>query len=134
MRIVEGDSKGLGLMQISQDTLKVARRRERRAQGEPETDGLLACGTCLRQMREGTERLLEISSSLVVGRLYHGLLPSLPAVRQGLGPQLAAQGMVCQAFDLLGHTVSGERFKNLHDAGVQLPPPLQQEAAVGHLI
>ena len=65
-RIVEGDSKGLGLMQIGQDTLKVARRREGRAQSEPEIDGLLARVVRLRQMREGTERLLEISPSLAV--------------------------------------------------------------------
>ena len=41
-RVVEGRGEGLGLAQIRQDTPKVARRPERRAQGEPEVDGLLA--------------------------------------------------------------------------------------------
>ena len=41
-RVVEGRREGLGLAQIRQDTPKVARRQERRAQGEPEIDGLLA--------------------------------------------------------------------------------------------
>ena len=41
-RVVEGLSEGLGLAQIRQDAPQVARRMERRAQGEPEIDGLLA--------------------------------------------------------------------------------------------
>ena len=41
-RVIEGRREGLGLAQIRQDTPKVARRKERRAQGEPEIDGLLA--------------------------------------------------------------------------------------------
>ena len=89
---------------------------------------------CLRQMREGTERLLEVPHGLAVGRPRHGLLPRLPAVRQGLVPHLAPQGMVRQAFDLLGHPVPGERLQGLDNAGVQHPPPLLQQAAVGHLV
>ena len=88
----------------------------------------------LRQMREGTERLLEVPHGLAVGRPRHGLLPGLPAVRQGLVPHFAPQGMVGQAFDLLGHPVPGERLQGLDDAGMQRPPPLLQEAAVGHLV
>ena len=60
---------------------------------------------------EGTERLLEGPHGLAVGRPRHGLLPRLPAVRQGLVPHLAPQGMVGQAFDLLGHPVPGERLR-----------------------
>ena len=86
--IVEGHSQGLGLAQSRQDTLRVARRQERRAQGEAEIDGLLARVTLLRQMREGTERLLEVLHGLAVGRPRQSLLPRLPAVRQGLGPDL----------------------------------------------
>jgi len=42
--------------------------------------------------------------------------------------------MVGQALDLLGHPISSERLEGLDDAGMQRPPPLQQEAAVGHLV
>ena len=42
--------------------------------------------------------------------------------------------MVRQAFDLLGQAVPGERLEGLDDAGVQRPPPLLQQAAVGHLV
>jgi hypothetical protein len=42
--------------------------------------------------------------------------------------------MVRQALDLLGHPVPGECFKGLDNPGVEHPSPLQQEAAVGHLV
>jgi hypothetical protein len=133
-RVVEGCGEGCGLVQICQDTPSVARRPERHAQGEPEIDGLLARVALLWQMREGTERLFEGPHGLAVSRPRQGLLPRLPAVHQGLVPHFAPQGMVGQAFDLLGHAVGRERLKSLDDAGVEYPPPLQQEAAVGDLM
>ena len=97
---------------------KITRWKERRAQGKPEIDGLFACVTLLWQMREGTERLLKVPHGLAVGRPRHGLLSRLPAVRQGLVPHLSPQGVVGQAFDLLGYPVPGERLKGLDDPGV----------------
>ena len=85
-------------------------------------------------MREGAERLLEELHGLAVGRLRHGLLSGLPAVRQGFVPDLTPQGMVCQALNLFGHPVSGELFQGLDDARMEHPPPLLQEATVGHLV
>ena len=69
-------------------------------------------------MREDTERLLEAPHGLTVGRPRHSLLPRLPAVRQGLVPHLAPQGMVRQPFDLLGHPLPGERLQGLDDPGM----------------
>ena len=42
--------------------------------------------------------------------------------------------MVRQAFHLLGHPFGRERLEGLDQARVQPPPPLQQEAVVGHLV
>jgi hypothetical protein len=50
--------------------------------------------------------------------------------------------MVCQAFDLvraspnspLGHLVPNEHLQGLDDADMEYPPPLLEEAAVGHLL
>jgi hypothetical protein len=42
--------------------------------------------------------------------------------------------MVRQAFDLLGYPVGCERLKALNNACVEHPPPLQQQAAVRHLV
>ena len=67
MRIVECLSEDLSLVQTPQDAPKVTRRLERMAQSEPKIDGLLAHVTRLRQMRERTERLLEIPHRLAVG-------------------------------------------------------------------
>ncbi len=40
-RVVEGLGEGLGLVQVCQDPPRVAKRAERRAQGEPEIDPML---------------------------------------------------------------------------------------------
>ena len=95
------------------------------AQGEPEVNGLLARVARLRQMREGTERLLEGPNGLAVGRPRHSLLPRLLAVRQSLVPYLTPQGMVCQAFALLGPPVTGEGLDGRDNASMQHPPPRQ---------
>ena len=42
--------------------------------------------------------------------------------------------MVRQAFDLLGHPIRRQRLEGLDQACVQYPPPLQQQAVVGHLM
>src|SRR5262245_26167135 len=85
-------------------------------------------------MREDAERLLEVLSGLTISRPRHGLLPRLPAVRQGLGPTLAAQGMVRQPVDLLSYVASSKRFESLHDAGVEHTSPLLEQPPIGHLV
>src|ERR1043166_7509682 len=72
-RVIEGLREGLRFTQVRQDTLQVACRQERRAQGESEIDGLLARAARLRQTLEGTERLLEVAHRLTVGRPGQGL-------------------------------------------------------------
>jgi hypothetical protein len=47
MGISEGLGEGFGLAQIRQDTPRVTKRDERRAQGEPEVDSLLVRGALL---------------------------------------------------------------------------------------
>jgi hypothetical protein len=42
--------------------------------------------------------------------------------------------MVGQAFDFLGHLIPDERLQGLYDADMEYPPPLLEEAAVGHLL
>src|SRR6266568_2773277 len=85
-------------------------------------------------MREGADRLLEVPHGLAVSRPRHGLLPNLPAVRQGLLPHLSPQGMGGQAFDLLSYPVPSEPFQDLNDASMQRSPPLLEEATVGYLV
>src|SRR5262245_38257978 len=104
------------------------------AQGEPEIDSLLAGVALLRQMREGTERLLEIPPGLAVGRPCQGLLSRLSAVRQGLLPHLTPYGMVGQAFDVFHQASRGERFKRRDDAGMERASPLLEQTAVGHFV
>jgi hypothetical protein len=42
--------------------------------------------------------------------------------------------MVRQAFDVLAYPMPGECLQSLDNAGMQHPPPLLEEAAVGHLV
>ncbi len=42
--------------------------------------------------------------------------------------------MMRQAFDLFGHPISSERLEGLDDAGMQRPPPLLEQTAVGDLV
>jgi hypothetical protein len=42
--------------------------------------------------------------------------------------------MVRQAFDLLDHPVRRQRLQGLDNTGMQHPPPLLEQAAVGHLM
>ena len=88
----------------------------------------------LGQVREGLEGLLEGGHRLAERGAVVGPGAGLLAVGHGLVPHLAPQGMVRQAFDLLGHPLGRERLEGLDNARVQHPPPLQQQAAVGHLV
>ena len=97
-----GEQAYLGLAPGEVGPGEVARRPERRAQGEPEVDGLLACVARLRQMREGRQRLLEVPHGLAVGRSRHVLLPRLPAVGHRFLPYLTSQGVVGQSVNLFG--------------------------------
>ena len=95
----------------------------------------VACA--LRQMRQGTERLLEVPHGLAVGRPRQGLLPRLPAVRQGLVPHLAPQGMVGQPFHLSLRQPPrspAKRLQGLDDPGMERAPPLLEQRLIGHLL
>src|SRR5262245_36970141 len=109
---------GFGLAQSRQATPQIAERTERQLQGKSELDSLRTRVAMLWQMREGTERLLEIFHGFMVGRPCHGLLPRLPTVRQGLVPPLSPQGMLRQTLYLLGQPVPGERLQGLDDPSV----------------
>ena len=80
------------------------------------------------------QRLLEGPHGLAVGRLPQGLLPCLPAVRQGLVPYLTVQSMVRQALDLFGQAVRREAFEGLYDVGMEYTPSLLKQTAIGHLV
>ena len=133
--VPQGLGEGFGLAQVGENASKVAKHNEGRAQVEPDIDGLLVRVVTVGQMPQGQEGMLIGDHRLPIGRLRCRAQASLPAVPQGLVPHLSPHGMVGQAFDLLGHAVSGERLQGLDNAGMQHPAsPLQQQTAVGHLV
>ena len=132
--IVERPGQGLGLAQQGEAPPMLSQWAQRASQSEAEIDGQHPGVAVLGQVREGLEGLLEGGHRLAERGAVVGPGAGLLAVGHGLVPHLAPQGMVRQAFDLLGHPVGRERLEGLDNARVQPPPPLQQEAAVGHLV
>ena len=132
--IVERPGQGLGLAQQGEAPPILSQWRQRASQREAELDGQPPGVAVLGQVREGLEGLLEGGHRLAERGAVVGPGAGLLAVGHGLVPHLAPQGMVRQAFDLLGHPLGRQRLEGLDNARVQPPPPLQQEAAVGHLV
>ena len=107
-----------------------AQEIHRQAEIEGQPPGVAMLG----QVREGLEGLLEGGHRLAErGALVRPGAGPL-AVGHGLVPHLAPQGMVGEPFDLLSSPVGRECLKHLYQARVQPPPPLQQKAAIGHLV
>ena len=66
--------------------------------------------------------------------MVEGLRAGLLAVGHRLGPHLAAQGMMRQAFHLIVQSLPGQRLQRRDDARVQPAPPLLEQAPIGHLM
>jgi hypothetical protein len=58
----------------------------------------------------------------------------LAQVEQRLVPNLAAEGVVGKQLHVLGEPVSEARFDGPRDLGVERPPPLHKQTAVGDLV
>ena len=125
--IVERPGQGLGLAQQGEAPPMLSQVRSARhpkARRSSMASPLVSPGSgrCARAWRACSKvghRLAERGAVVGPGT---GLL----AVGDGLVPHLAPQGMVRQAFDLLGPPLGRERLKGLDQARVQPPPPLQQ--------
>ena len=127
--IVEPPGQGLGLAQQGEAPPILSQIAQRASQREAELDGQSPGLAVFGQVREGLEGLLEGGHRLAERGAVVGPGAGLLAVGHGLVPHLAPQGMVRQAFDLLGHPLPGERFEGLDDAGMERPPPLLEQAA-----
>ena len=124
-----------GLAQVLQASPKFPELDERIAQLTEQIDAPVQA--CHAARGDGAGRPRACSKHvdrLPVGRARHGFVPRLPAVGEGLVPQLALEGMVGQPFDRLAPGGRGRAFEGLHDLRVQGPPPLVQQTAVGHLL
>jgi hypothetical protein len=156
--IIECPGQRLGLAQQREAPPILSQEVQRASQGEAEIDAQPHGVSGLGQVCEGLEGLLEGGHSLAEGGAVVGPGARLLAVSDGLVPHLAAQGMMRQTFDLVRVLPSGrvlppggrpgplrprhhlstpvgcQRLNGLDQARVQPPAPLQQEAAIGHLV
>ena len=90
-------------------------------QREAEIEGQLPGVAVLWQVREGLEGLIKGGDRLAEGGAVVGPGARLLAVGDGLVPHLAPQGMVRQAFDLLGYPLGRQRLECLNNTRVQPP-------------
>ena len=116
--IVERPGQDLGLAQQGGVPPILAQCSQRASQCEAELEGQQPGVVGLGQVREGLEGLLEGAHRLVERGAVVGPGAGLLAAGHGLVPYFAPQGMVRQAFDVLGQPVGIERLDGLDDAGV----------------
>ena len=132
--IVERPGQSLGLAQQGKAPPILSqlgqRAPQRKAELNSQSPGLAVVG----QVCEGPQGLFEGGHRLAERGAVIGLGAGLPAVGHGFVPHLAPQGMVRQAFHLLGHPLGRLRFEGLDQARVQPPPPFPQEAAVRYIV
>ena len=120
--------------QMGEPLLPLGKRDPCRGQITVEIDGLLHCGAVCREMGQGLQRLFPVPHGFPVGGSDERPGPRLPAVPEGFVPHLPPQGMVGQLVDLLGRPVAGQRLEHAHNLGMQYPPPLLEQAAIGDLV
>jgi hypothetical protein len=132
--VVERPGQDLGLAQQGEAPPILSQLGQRAIHSEAEFDGQHPGVAVLGQVIESLEGLLEGGQRLAECGAVPGPVASLLAADHGLAPHLPPQGMVRQAFDLLGHPVGRERLESPDNTRMQHPPRLQQEAAVGHLV
>ena len=122
--IIEPPGQGLGLAQQDEAPPMLPQIAQRACRREAEIDGQSPGIAVFGQVCEGLEGLLEGGHRLAERGAVVGPGAGLLAVRHGLVPHLAPQGMMGQPFDLPGHPLPGECLEGLDDAGMQHPPPL----------
>jgi hypothetical protein len=88
----------------------------------------------LGQMLKGFQRLLIKNHRLAIRRPCGRLGPGLPAVAQGLLPNLALEGMVGEAFNLVDQPMGRERLDRLHNTPAEGTPSFPEQAAIGDLL
>jgi len=125
----------LGLVKLFERLSGVTEEQERSSKIEPHIDQLVDHTAILREVPKRLDRLLEASSRLRVGRARHRLRARLPAVGDGLIPDLAADRMVGHPFHLLAESpIPVEALEGADDPSVEEPPLLVEKAAVDHVV
>jgi hypothetical protein len=124
----------LGGAEVVQGALMLPEDHAGTAQVAPQVDGLLMRLAVLRQILQRRHGLFVTPHGFAGRRALHSLRPGLPTVEEGFVPHLPAHGMLGQALDLIRQAVASERLQGLDDLRMQRPPPLLEQAAVGHLV
>ena len=121
--------KRFRLAQVSEEPPLLMEGMQRIAQVEAEINRLLARGAIVGEMLKGRQGLLKGLSRLPQGRALDRPGPGLATVGHSFVPHLATHSMVRQPVDLLGQAVGIQPLEGCHNADMQHPPPLLEQAA-----
>ena len=133
-RIAQGLCQGLRRTEMRGHLAEFGEWHQCSTQGEAHVERLRAPRPTLRTMGQGEQRLLEGEHRLPDWLSAGRLCCRRPGNRLRPCPRLTAQGVLGQSFYLLRAPVPREPLQGLDNACVQPPPPLLQQAPVGHLM
>src|SRR5262249_47467766 len=122
--IAKRPRQALSLTEIVKAPLGLTERKERVPELEPKVDGLPPHVASVRQMRQGGQCLFEIGDRLPIGRARHRLDTGLPRVQRRFFPQLTADSVAGEAFDLLRRAGERGRLEGVDDPSVQCALPV----------
>src|SRR5215510_11883245 len=131
--VLEPHREILGPAQRFLELLELSECRQWPLQLELEIDRL-GDRVALGEMRDRREGLLETADGLAVGRATRRPGSRLTKIRDGLGPYLAAHGVMRELIGLLGEAIGILPLDRLHDRSVQLAAPIRKQARVGDLV
>src|SRR5262249_48256917 len=94
----------------------------------------LQCGSVLREMLEGFQRVFEPGGGLLERGTIQRLRAGLPEIAHGGLPDFAIEGMMGEPLDVLSQAAGMEPLDGLDNPGVQRAATVLEHAAVGYLV
>jgi hypothetical protein len=132
--VAQGERERLSFPQVVLLAVEFPEWLERLLQVESKIDTLLLLGAALRKTIEHGQRLLEEIHRIFQSGPSGSLGSSLAKIRDGFLPQLAAQGMASQPFDVLSQPARIEALDRLYDPAMECAPLILEQTAIGHVV
>ena len=132
--VIQRRSQRLGRAQMLETLLEVSKREKHLPKLAPEIDVLFDGFPAFRETTERDQCLLEARHRLAVRGTRDCLGTGLPAIGDSFLPDLAANSVMCQPFEVLDQSIRIEPLDRSDDAPVKATPPLGEEARIRNLM
>ncbi len=131
--VAQGRGQSLGITIGRGGAIEVSGGVETSRQLELQIDGLFSAPEVLREPTQGGQRPLVVGRRVGVRDTRHRLGGASEKVHRAV-PDLAPQRVMGQSVDVLVEASRVEALDGLHDARVQRPAMLEEQAAVRHVV